>query len=148
MAEAAEPRLIRAAERLTAGEIQRTHRIAVIAPPPGNDDGPVGFVAGQVVTPDELQAALDGLGAAADRIDGRVVHGEPRTHGSSVRLKRLVGEAGAVDVREGSGLALHRVHNGTATVAHIHDDRAPGGIQVRPPIGVPNCAALGSNGDR
>src|SRR5450759_1116686 len=148
VAEATEPRLVGAAQRLTAREIEGTQRVAVVAPPPGDDDGPVGLAACQVVAPHQLQTALDRLGTAAYRVDRRVRHGEVRSYRAGVRLQRLVREGRAVDVREGSSLALHRVHDGLPAVADVDDDRAAGGVQVGPPRGIPDGAALGAHRDR
>ncbi|HEX7590476.1 MAG TPA: hypothetical protein VF375_00855 [Candidatus Limnocylindrales bacterium] len=146
--EAAEPRLVGLPQRFAAGKIQRAHRVAVIAAVSGDHDRSVRLAPGQVVRPHQLEAALDRLRAAAHRIDRRVVHGKMRAEGPGVRLEWLAGESGAVDIGERPSLALHRIHDGLAAVAHIHDDCPAGRVQVGPPVLIPDRGALGPRGER
>ncbi len=143
--EAAEPRLIGPAQRLSTGKVQGTDRVAVVAPPTGEDHSPVRLAASEVVRPHKLQAALDRLRAAADRIDGRIDDGQIAAHRPRIRLERLGGEGRAVDVREGPGLALHRVHDRLPAVAHVDHDRTARGVEIGAPVGVPDGAALGAH---
>jgi hypothetical protein len=100
MPEPAEPALVGAAERTPAREVERPQRVAVIAPPPREDDPAIRLAARQVVGTRHLQRGLDRLGSARDRVDRRIVDGEMRTDLAGVGLERLGREGAAVGVGE------------------------------------------------
>ena len=87
--ESPEPGLVRAPERLASRQVQGAERVAVIAPPPGDDDPALQLAARDVVRPGQLQGRLDRLRPAGDRVDRRIVHGQVRREGRRVALERL-----------------------------------------------------------
>ena len=137
VSESAEPVLVRLPERLAAGQIQRAERVAVVAAPARDHDPAVGLAAGEVIGPGELQRRLDRLRAAADRVDRGVVDRQVRRRSPRHRLERLGGERRAVGVGEAE-LLPEDPGDRRAPVTDVDDDRAAGGVEVLPAVGVPD----------
>ena len=148
MPEAAQPRLVRPPQRPPAGEVQRSERVAVVAAPAGDDDKAVRLAARQVVGTSLLEGRLDRLRAAGDRVDGGLVERQERAELGGVALERLVGEEAAMGVGETARLIGHDLGDAPPTVADVDDDRAPGRVQIRLAVDIPDGRALGARGDR
>ena len=120
----------------------------MVAPPPGDDDLAAGLAAREVVGARHLERRLDRLRAARHRVDGRVVERQDRADLGGVRLERLARERGAVRVGDAAACVRHHGRDLAPPVADVDDDRAAGGVEVRPPVGVADGRALGPHRDR
>jgi hypothetical protein len=145
VAEPTEPGLVRSAQRLPAGEVQRPQGVAVVAPPPGEDDPALGLAASQVIGPRELERGFHRLGATGDGVDRRGVHREVGRQRRRVPLQRLAGECRAMGVGQAAGLLGHDPRHRLAPVADPDDDRAARRVEVGASVRVPDGGALGAH---
>ena len=148
VAEAPEPALVRPAQRLAPGQVERAQGVAVIAAPAGVDDPALRLAAGEVIGAGQLERGLDRLGAARHRVDRRIVDGQVASDLAGVRLERLGRERAAVRVGQASGLVRHRRRDLAAAVADVDHDRATGGIEVLAPVRVADRRAVRLDRDR
>jgi hypothetical protein len=142
MPEPAEPALVGAAERPPAREVERSQRVAVIAPPPREDDPAIRVAARQVEGPRHLERGLDRLGPARHRVDRRVVDRQMWTDLPGVRLERLGREGAAMGVGEPGCLLGHGVGDRPPTVADVDHDRATGRVEVLAARRIPDGRSL------
>ena len=147
MPEAAQPGFVGATQRPSAGQVECTERVAVIAAPAGDDDPALRFAAGEVIGTSHLERGLDRLRAAADRIDGWLVERQVGPDLRRIRLDRLRGEGRAMRVRKSSGLLGHDLGDRRPAVPDVDDDGAAGRIEERPPVGRLDARAVRADGD-
>jgi hypothetical protein len=147
VAEAPQPRGVRAAQGLAPREVQGAEAVPVVAPPPRDHDVAPGLAAGQVVGARHLEGSLDRLRATGDRVDRGGVERQECPYLGGVGLQGLGGERGAVGVRNAAGLGRHDRGDFGSPVADPHHDRSTGGIKVGTSVGVPDRRAGRTNGD-
>ena len=148
VAEAPEPRLVRAAQRPPAREVEGAQRVAVVAAPAREHHQAVRLAARELRRPGELEGRLDRLRPARDRVDRRVGHRQVRRDVRGVALQRLGREGAAVGVGEARGLLGDDVRDLAPAVAHVDDDRAARGVEVLAAVGVDDRRPVGLDGDR
>ncbi len=148
MPEPAQPRLVGAAQRPAAGQVERTERVAVIRAPAPDDDPAVGLAPCHVIGAGHLERRLDRLRATRHRIHRRVVHGQVRTQGGHPALQWLGREHRAVGICHAAGLLGHDPGDGLPAVADVDHDGATRGVEVRPAVRVGDGAAGRAGGDR
>ena len=145
--EPSEPALVGPAERLAPGQVEGAEAVAVVAPPPGDDDPAVAVAVREVVCARQLERRLDGLGAARDRVDRRIVHRQVRADLRGVCLHGFGREGAAVGIGETRGLVGHRAGDLRAAVPDVDDDRTAGSIEVLAAVGVADRRTVCFDGD-
>ena len=120
----------------------------MIAAPAREDDPAVRLSPGEVVRAGELQCRLHRLRAAADRVDRGIVDRQLRPQLPRVALQRLVGEGTAVRVGEPRRLVGHDGGDVTSSVAHVHDHRTAGRVEVGPTLGIGDGGPPRGDGDQ
>jgi hypothetical protein len=103
---------------------------------------------GQVVRAGELQRRLDRLAPTGHRIDERVVERQHLGQLVAVGLEHLGRELRPVYVVDPPGLLRQRRDDRRISVPDVHDDRAPGRVQIPLAGSVLDPGPLAPNGRR
>ena len=147
VSEAAQPALVGAAQRLAPGEVERTQAVAVVAPPPRDDDPAVAVVIGEVIRAGQLEGGLDRLGASRDGVDRGFVDRQVGSDLRRVGLDGFGGERAAVGEGEAARLLGHDPRDLLAPMADVDDDRATGRIEVLAAVRSADRGAMGLHRD-
>ena len=147
VAETPQPALVRAAQRLAPGQVERAERVPVIAAPAREHREPVRLATGDLRAPGELERGLDRLGTATDRVQVRLVEREMGAQLRRVPLQWLRGECGAVGIGQARRLVRDHLGDLTTAVADVDDDRATGRIEILPAVRVNDRGTVRGDGD-